>query len=444
MGDEDRMVKMEVDYSDTVDKVIPECETLAADKKLNEAIDKLLVVEKQTRGAGDAISSSKVLVCIVALCYKVQDWTLLKEHITSLCKKRGHFKLAVTKMVQRCCEMVPEIEDKERKMDLIEVLRTVTEGKIYVENERARVTRTLAAIYEKDDEPEKAAKVLQELQVETFGTMEKKEKVEFILEQMRLCFETKDYIRTQIISKKISIKYFEGADTEELKLRYYRQMIDLNLHHKEYLAVSKNYHEIYNTTSVKEEEQKWKQALQRVVLYLILAEYNNEQSDMLARIKTDTNLAKLPYYQNVLMCFDTAELLNWSILKKVYSQHLKSETGEPASPLDKEENWDVLQMRVVEHNIRVLAKYYTRISMQHFADLLHLDSKEAEKRLCEQVVKDTVTAKIDRLDGIISFTKQKDTEQILNAWSGNLNSVMDLIGNVNHLITKERMVHQVS
>ena len=60
-------------------------------------------------------------------------------------------------------------QDKERKMDLIEVLRTVTEGKIYVENERARVTRTLAAIYEKDDVPEKAAKVLQELQVGIFS-----------------------------------------------------------------------------------------------------------------------------------------------------------------------------------------------------------------------------------------------------------------------------------
>ena len=108
-------------------------------------------------------------------------------------------------------------------------------------------------------------------QVETFGTMEKKEKVEFILEQMRLCFETKDYIRTQIISKKISIKYFEGADTEGLKLRYYRQMIDLNLHHKEYLAVSKNYHEIYNTASVKEEEQKWKQVSFHSYLLTFLA-----------------------------------------------------------------------------------------------------------------------------------------------------------------------------
>ena len=47
------------------------------------------------------------------------------------------------------------------------------------------------------------------IQVETFGSMEKKEKVEFILEQMRLCLAKKDYIRTQIISKKINTKFFE-------------------------------------------------------------------------------------------------------------------------------------------------------------------------------------------------------------------------------------------
>jgi len=40
--------------------------------------------------------------------------------------------------------------------------------------------------------------------------MERREKVEFILEQMRLCLAKKDYIRTQIISKKISPKFFEN------------------------------------------------------------------------------------------------------------------------------------------------------------------------------------------------------------------------------------------
>lgn len=51
-------------------------------------------------------------------------------------------------------------------------------------------------------------------QVETYGSMEKKEKVEFILEQMRLCVAIKDYIRTQIISKKINTKFFQGENTE--------------------------------------------------------------------------------------------------------------------------------------------------------------------------------------------------------------------------------------
>ena len=71
----------------------------------------------------------------------------------------------------------------------------------------------MAQIREEQGNLVEAATVLQELQVETFGSMEKKEKVEFILEQMRLCLARKDYIRTQIISKKVSPKFFEEKDT---------------------------------------------------------------------------------------------------------------------------------------------------------------------------------------------------------------------------------------
>ena len=67
-----------------------------------------------------------------------------------------------------------------------------------MENERARITSTLAKIHEKDGKIEQAAKILQELQVETYGSMEKREKVEFILEQMRLCFETKVVLLYQL------------------------------------------------------------------------------------------------------------------------------------------------------------------------------------------------------------------------------------------------------
>ena len=91
-------------------------------------------------------------------------------------------------------------------MKLIDTLRTVTESKIYVENERSTLTHCLAIIHEKDGNVTEAAKIMQELQLETCGSMERKENVEMILEQMRLCLAVQDFIRAQIISKKLSTR----------------------------------------------------------------------------------------------------------------------------------------------------------------------------------------------------------------------------------------------
>ena len=51
--------------------------------------------------------------------------------------------------------------------------------------------------------------------------MEKREKVELLLEQMRLCLKRKDYIRAQIIAKKISIKFFEDEASEVSFMFYF-------------------------------------------------------------------------------------------------------------------------------------------------------------------------------------------------------------------------------
>lgn len=63
--------------------------------------------------------------------------------------------------------------------------------------------------------------------------MDRREKVEFILEQMRLGLAKKDYIRTQIISKKISTRFFETEEHHDLKLRFYDLMLSLAQHDSE-------------------------------------------------------------------------------------------------------------------------------------------------------------------------------------------------------------------
>ena len=59
---------------------------------------------------------------------------------------RSQLKQAVAKMVQECCKWITEgtLSSKDVEVELINTLRTVTEGKIYVEVERARLTHRLA------------------------------------------------------------------------------------------------------------------------------------------------------------------------------------------------------------------------------------------------------------------------------------------------------------
>jgi len=313
-----RIVKMEVDYSATVDQRLPECEKLAKEGRLQEVIETLLSLEKQTRTASDMVSTSRILVAVVKMCYEAKECDLLNENIMLLSKRRSQLKQAVAKMVQQCCTYVEEITDLPIKLRLIDTLRMVTEGKIYVEIERARLTKTLATIKEQNGDVKEAASILQELQVETYGSMEKKERVEFILEQMRLCLAVKDYIRTQIISKKINTKFFQEENTEKLKLKYYNLMIQLDQHEGSYLSICKHYRAIYDTPCIQAESEKWQQALKSVVLYVILAPFDNEQSDLVHRISGDKKLEEIPKYKDLLKLFTTMELMRWSTLVEDY------------------------------------------------------------------------------------------------------------------------------
>ena len=98
---------------------------------------------------------------------------------------------------------------------------SVTEGKIYVEIDRARLTRARAAAKEAAGDLDAAAELIQEVSVETFGAMAKTEKIDFILEQVRVCLARGDYVRARILSKKVAPRAFvvddDGDDDRKKK-----------------------------------------------------------------------------------------------------------------------------------------------------------------------------------------------------------------------------------
>jgi 26S proteasome regulatory subunit N5 len=66
--------------------------------------------------------------------------------------------------------------------------------------------------------------LLQEVQVETYGSMDRREKLEFILYQMKILLRKQDYVRFFIVSKKVNENGLNDAAITDLKLTYFSYM----------------------------------------------------------------------------------------------------------------------------------------------------------------------------------------------------------------------------
>ncbi|KAJ1792895.1 proteasome regulatory particle subunit [Coemansia sp. RSA 2399] len=436
--------KMEKDYSNSVKELLPEVEQLVASGQLRVALEKLHTLEKRTRGAADLWSTSQLLERMVEVCGDSSEWQMLEQEVAAMAKKHGQLKQAISKMVQKAMEYIDKTPDEQTKVELIESLRTVTEGKIHVEVERARLTRKRVEIYEMHGQTKEACDTLQEIQVETYGSMDRREKTDFILEQMRLCLAKHDYVRMAIISHKINTKYFEREETEDLKLRFYELMILYDLHEENYLDVCKHCKQVYETAGIKENADKWGPVLHNMVLYLVLSPYNNEQSDMLHRIKLDHNLEKLELCLQLVKSFTTIELVRWPAVEAVYGPEFRQSDVFSTQTEDGNKRWQALRDRVIEHNIRVIAKYYTRATLERLTELLDLPTDDVEAFISKAVVAGTIFARIDRPSGVVSFEKPREGEEQLNAWASDVNKLLSLVEKTTHLIAKEEIVSKIS
>lgn len=428
------------DFSKDAEAIIARADSVVSAGRVEEIVEEMLALEKKCRQASDGVSTAKLLCKIVQIYFDLKDWTKLKEYIILLPKKRGQLKRATTDLVHLVMSWLVAL-DKEKKVELITTLNEVTEGKIFVEVEKARLTNMLATMKEQEGKVEEAANLLQEVQVESFGAMERREKSEYILNQMRLVLLKKDFVRTQIISKKLNPKLLETEDFQDLKLQYYDYMVRYWIHEKDYLQVSKCYQLVYNTPIVQADEPKWKEALTAHALYLTLSKYDNEQEDMLHKLDRveAKKLDKVPVFQEVIKIFLRKEIAVWPMVAE------KEIRNHPAFQDNPHEGgsarWDMLKKRIVQHNITVVSDYYEHIHTSRLCDLIGLSNKETEEELSELVCSKFVFAKIDRPAGMIKFGKKQSYTDSLNDWTSNIDKMLDLVENTCHLIQKEQMVH---
>ncbi|MBA0600833.1 hypothetical protein Gorai_004029 [Gossypium raimondii] len=296
--------------------------------------------------------------------------------------------------------------------------------------------------------------------------MAKTEKIAFILEQVRLCLDRQDYVRAQILSRKISPRVFDIDSSKEkkkpkegdnvveeppadipslleLKRIYYELMIRYYFHNNDYLEICRCYKAIYEIPSIRENPSQWIPVLRKICWYLILAPHDPMQSSLLNSMLEDKNLSEIPKFRLLLKQLVTMEVIQWTSLWNSYKDEFENEKNMLGGSLGDKAAED-LKQRIIEHNILVVSRYYSRITLKRLAELLCLTVEEAEKHLSEMVVSKALVAKIDWPMGIVCFQVAKDSNEILNSWAVNLEKLLDLVEKSCHQIHKETMVHKAA
>lgn len=82
--------------------------------------------------------------------------------------------------------------------------------------------------------------------------------------------------------------------------------------------------------------------------------------------------------------------------------------------------------------------------MKRLTELLDLSAKETELFLSKLVVSKTIYARIDRVDGMVTFNKPRTSNEIVDNWSNDVNELLKSVAESMHLISKEEMVHTIA
>lgn len=404
--------------------------------QLIRTMEKLHDLEKQYRLVSDIESIKKILTTIVDIYFETKQWQSLNDEIMFLNKRRSQTDTAIQSMVQHCITLLADGPENQ-KIIIIETLRTICRGKLLLEIEYARLTKMFSKYKEQKTDYSEAANILNELQAETLVQMDKRERTDLILEQIRLNLLTKNLVKAQIGVKKINPNIFAKDSENELKFRFYGLRIQMD-HNTDFLETSRHYQAIFNTNAIRLSSKR-KKFLVYSILYCVLHPYGAEQYNMMEYLWRNEYLHEIPTAKHILQLMLSKELINWSKFSTLYKTELEKWFN-----VNQHQCWRQLIYRIIEHNIRIVSMHYTRIFMDRLTELLEIPFEKCEEILSRMICEKSIIAKIDRPSKIVQFLtggggggNNLTANEKLNNWMDNIDNIMKKVQYTTHLINQE-------
>jgi 26S proteasome regulatory subunit N5 len=208
----------------------------------------------------------------------------------------------------------------------------------------------------------------------------------------------------------------------------------------DYVQLSKVYLHLYDTPGIS--DALWKNACVNAIVFTVLSPYSNESMAQLHRLLQDARLDRIEPTRPFVKLFTVHELMRWPKVEESYGSFLLSYSAF-ADPSTKQTRWLLLRDRVMQHNIRTIARYYSSITLARAGQLLDTQPLECERYIADMVVDGQLSCKIDRPAGIVRFSKHVSPAETLNEWSEDISLLLSKMERVGHLISRERMAAAV-
>ncbi|CCW62999.1 unnamed protein product [Phytomonas sp. EM1] len=427
-------------------------------KTVDEFVDEILALEKKCR-LGEDVASTRRLAVEALRIHRVQkDVGKMLTLLDTLMKRRAQTKQVQSAMIAECAVVLHDGSlEPEKEEDVLERLAHVTDNKIHVELEHTRFTIELAKLHEARGLKRSACDMLSALHVETITNMPRLEKLDALNRQIRLCLELEDYEHTPLVSRKINHSALRREEAMEQKLVYFSLMRQYYAKKGSYFNLGRCWYETYLTLT--DAKQKL-EALSNMLVHYLISEHSTvkEIEDMaectafspatkmrdrvtaLSEISETlkSNLEDLPNLYLLLKRFNSIDVIRERIKKEVdeiCATHPELK--------DYPERQELLLNRSSEHDLMVISRFYTRIPLSRLSELVGLSQSHTESFIMSMVSNKTLYAKIDRVDGLVVFEPPQNTTEVMASWNEAVERSVALLDKASHLITKERMLHNL-
>jgi 26S proteasome regulatory subunit N5 len=435
-------------------------EEILKDVELKKLIDE----EKVTRLENEFEKNRTLTKKILETLHNRNDFPNFLKLFEYLTQRRNQSRESIISMVKYCInDILPNLKDQKDSTELLNTIIRVTEGKIFVEYEYSQAIRKMTEFHLMNKNIDEAAKLIQDVQIEAFGSLESDYKIDYILFQMQVLIEKGDYIRTLIVSNKIKRNHLDDEGIELLKIRFFRLMILYYVHEKKYLETSKCYKTLYDfvklindkLVEVEKEHKEIKPKIlenyiqakkendlvklfENYVLYLSICPPELETKNMLNELKIKYK-KELDVDKNILYVVE--KRLSDDII--LIDNHLFNRYKDFDIFRNNEDLLKLFRKYWIQHDLSLFEKFFGKIHIGRISQMTFVPDDEIESEIADMVVNNYIFARINRIEKIVNFRKKTDHHDVLDNFNYDMDNMLKKIEETCHLINKEYLKHGI-